>query len=103
MRLSTLFLGGVAYGAVAHVPIKSNVVLAPNEAYTLTVEAAEPMEIGWRAVQSPPCTTNCVQATDMTGGIHYAMATRLGAAKKYTPVSGTISVGYKNVSSQPVT
>ena len=91
MRLSILpssiFWAGFAYGAVLHVPIKSSVVLKPNEAYTITIEATEPMEIGWQAVQSPPCTTDCVQATDLTGGINYASATPLGAARKYTPGS----------------
>ena len=107
MRLSILpsfvFWAGVAYGAVVHVPIKSSVVLKPNEAYTITIEATAPMEIGWQAVQSPRCTTNCVQATDMTGGSHYTIATPLGATMKYTPVSDRISVEYKNVSSEPVT
>ncbi|MBI2679470.1 MAG: hypothetical protein HYX25_00510 [Candidatus Solibacter usitatus] len=69
----------------------------------MTIDASEATEIGWKAVQSPPCTTNCVQATELTGGIHEAIATSLGATQKYTPVSGKISVEYKNVSSQPVT
>ena len=107
MRLSILpsfiFWACVAYGAVVHVPIKSNVVLKPDEAYTIAIEATESTEIGWQAVQSRRCTTNCVQATDMTGGSHYTIATPLGAAMKYTPVSGKISVEYKNVSSQSVT
>ena len=107
MRLSILpsfiFSACVAYGAVVHVPIKSSVALKPDEAYTIAIEATGPTEIGWQAVQSPRCTTNCVQATDMTGGSHYTIATPLGAAMKYTPVSGKISVEYKNVSSQSVT
>jgi len=107
MRLSILpsfiFWAGFAYGAVVHVPIKSSVVLKPNEAYTITIEAKEPMEIGWQAVQSPPCTTDCIQATDLTGGINYTIAAPLGAARKYTPASDKISVEYKNVSTQAVT
>jgi len=103
IRPSFIIWAGVAYGAVVHVPIKSSVVLKPNEAYTITIEATEPMEIGWQAVQSPRCTTNCVQATDLTGGINYTIATALGATRKYTPASGKISVEYKNVSSAPVT
>ena len=82
MRISILpsfiFWAGVAYGAVVHVPIKSGVVLKPNEAYTITVEATEPMEIGWRTVQAKRCTTNCVQATDISGGLNYTIATPLG-------------------------
>jgi hypothetical protein len=88
---------------VEHVPIKSNVELKPDEARTITVEATQPTEIGWQAVQAKPCTTNCVQATDVTGGINYTIATPLGASMKYTPASGKITVEYKNVSSEPVT
>src|SRR5262245_10021836 len=107
MRLSILLFlitwVGAAYGAVAHIPIKSGVVLKPNEAYTITVEAAEPIEIGWLAVQAKRCTTSCVQATDISGGINYRIAFPLGASMKYKPASGRISVEYKNVSSEPVT
>jgi hypothetical protein len=107
MRLSIplgfAFWACVAYGAVVHVPIKSSVVLKPNETYTATIEATEPIEIGWQAVQSPQCATNCVKATDLTGGTQYSISTPLGAAMKYKPVAGKISVEYKNVSSQPVT
>ena len=63
----------------------------------------QPTEIGWRAVQAKPCTSNCVQATDVTGGISYTIATRLGAAMKYTPAAGKITIECKNVSSEPVT
>jgi hypothetical protein len=94
---------GAAHGAVVHVPLKSGLVLKPGEAHTITVQATEPMEIGWLTVQAKPCTTNCVQATDVTGGVNYTIATPLGASRKYTPVSGKITVEYKNVSSEPVT
>ena len=93
---------GLVYGAVIHIPIKSSVVLKPNQAHSITIDATEPTEIGWKAVQSPPCTTNCVQATDVTGG-NDAIATALGAAKKYTPAAGKISIEYKNISREPVT
>ena len=107
MRLSILLFSllwvGAAHAAVEHVPIKSNVELKPDEGRTITVEATQPTEIGWQAVQAKPCTTNCVQATDVTGGINYTIATPLGASMKYTPASGKITVEYKNVSSEPVT
>jgi hypothetical protein len=96
------FWAATGEAAVVHVPIKSNLALKPGEAYTVTVPAAEPTEIGWKTVQAKPCTTNCVQATDMTGGAHRTMATRLGAAMKYTPAAGTITIEYKNMSSEPV-
>jgi hypothetical protein len=107
MRLSILPVllvwASAAYGAVVHVPVKSNVELKPDEAYTLSVDAKEPTEIGWEAVQAKRCTSNCVQATELTSKYHYAVATALGAAKKYTPASGKISIEYKNVSTEPVT
>jgi hypothetical protein len=107
MRLAILLFlilwAGPAHAAIVHVAIKSSLVLKPDEGYTITVEATEPMEIGWQNVQAKRCTTNCVQATDVTGGINYVIATPLGASSKYTPVSGKISVEYKNVSSEPVT
>jgi hypothetical protein len=107
MRLSFLLpivlWAGVADAAVVHQPIKSAVELMPNQAVTVTVEAAEPVEIGWQTLQAKRCTTNCVQATDVTGGINYTIATPLGASMKYKPVSGKITVEYKNVSTEPVT
>jgi hypothetical protein len=107
MRFGLLALAilsaGTAQAAVTHIPIKSKLVLGPGEAYTVTIEATEPTEIGWQAVQAKRCTTNCVQATDVTGGINYSIATPLGASMKYKPASGKISIEYKNVSGEPVT
>ena len=103
MLLFLVFWAAVAHAAVKHIPIKSEVVLKPGETYTIAVQATEPVEIGWLAVQAQRCTTNCVQATDLTGGIHYSIATSLGFSKKYQPVSGKISVEYKNMSGEPVT
>lgn len=96
------FWAGAARAAVVHVPIKSNLVLQPDEAYTISIDATEPTEIGWLAVQAKPCATNCVQATDVTGGVNYRVATPRGATLKYKPVSGKISVEYKNISTEPV-
>ena len=98
-----IFWAGVAHAAVTHIAIKSGVVLKTGEAYTITLHTTEPVEIGWLAVQARRCTTNCVQARDLTGGINYSIATPLGASKKYQPVSGKVSVEYKNLSDQPVT
>ena len=104
-RLIPLLIFGAAasFAAVVHVPIKSGLSLQPGEAYTLTVDATEPAELGWRNVQSTPCSTNCVEATELTEGIRYSFATGLGASRIYTPASGRILIEYKNVSSQPVT
>lgn len=88
---------------MVHVPIKSSLVLKSDETYTIALAATEPAEIGWQAVQAKRCATNCIQATDVTGGIKYTIATPLGASTNYTPVSGKISVQYKNVSGEPVT
>lgn len=103
MLLFLLLWAAVAHAGVMHVPVKSGVVLKPGQAYTITVESTEPVEIGWLAVQAQRCTTNCVQATELTSGIHYSIATPLGASRKYQPVSGKVSVEYKNTSTQPVT
>jgi hypothetical protein len=94
---------GAAQGAVAHIPIKSGLVLKPGEASTIALDAAEPVEIGWQAVQAKPCTTNCVQVTDLSGATKSRFATAMGASAKYTPASGKISIEYKNVSGEPVT
>jgi len=102
LLLFFIFWGGVSHAAVTHIPIKSGVVLKPGEAQTITLQANEPVEIGWLAVQAQRCTTNCVEATDLTSGIHYSIATPLGASMKYKPASGKISVEYKNVSRQSV-
>ena len=99
----TVLWASAAQAAVLHVAIMSNLVLKPDETYTITIDVGEPTEIGWQAVQSKRCTTNCVQATDVTGGINYSIATPLGASMKYKPASGKISIEYKNVSTEPVT
>ena len=97
------FSAGLAPAAVVHVPYKSNLTLNPGEGYTLTIDASAPTEIGWLAVQAKPCTTNCVEATNLLREIKTSFATGLGGAAKYDPVGGKISVAYKNVSTEPVT
>lgn len=98
-----VFLTGVSHGEVTHVPIRTGVVLTPNQAYTITIQASAPAEIGWQTVQAKHCSTNCVQATDLTGPMHGTLATNLGASREYIPAAGKISVEYKNLSSEPVT
>jgi hypothetical protein len=99
----SLLLAVSAQAAVVHLPIASDLVLKPGENYTATVESTEPVEIGWQTLQSKVCTTNCIEATDLTGGINYRISTPRGASMKYTPHGGKIAVEYKNVSSEPVT
>ena len=65
VRLSILsvliFWAGASEGAVVHVPIKSNLVLKPGQAYTITADAIEPMEIGWHlGNQSRDAPSDCV-------------------------------------------
>jgi hypothetical protein len=98
-----IFWSSVAHAAVVHTPIKSAVPLMPNQAVTVTIEAAEPVEIGWLTLQAKRCTTNCVEATDLTSTIHTSVATPIGGSLKYKPVAGKITVEYKNVSNDPVT
>jgi hypothetical protein len=93
---------GAVHGAVKHLPIKSSIVLKPGEAYTVHIETAKPVEIGWRTVQVKPCTTNCIQATELSGSSHFSFATSLGGSYVYEPTSGRISVEYKNVSQESV-
>jgi hypothetical protein len=93
----------VGRAAVVHVPVKANVVLQPGEAYTVTVAATAPEEIGWAMLQRKPCTMPCVQAVDITGGVNYTIALPLGGSMKYTPVAGQIKIEYKNMSAEPVT
>lgn len=78
-------------------------VLKPGQSYTVTIDSAAPLEIGWSAVQPKPCTTNCVKATDLNQPIPTSVATSLGASKVYHPSGGKISIEYENVSSEPVT
>jgi hypothetical protein len=103
LPLLLVFWAGTAQGAVTHVPLKSSLVLKPDQAFTLTVEATEPTEIGWQAVQAKRCTTDCVQATELTPSGKNTIATALGASRKYTPAAGKISIEYKNLSAEPVT
>jgi len=98
-----LLWSGVAHAAVVHEPLKSGVELMPNEAVTVTVAATEQVEIGWQTLQEKRCTSNCVQATNLSSPINTSIATPLGASLKYKPVNGRITVEYKNVSTEPVT
>ena len=107
MRVTLLtalvFLTAGSQAAVVNVPLKPGVVLNPGQAYTLTIDASSPTEIGWRAVQARRCTTNCIQMTLLTTPSLPPFSAALGAQGNYTPVGGKISVEYKNVSTQPVT
>jgi len=99
---ASLACAAPALAAVRHVPLESHVALKPGQAITVTVDATEPAEIGWTAVQPQPCADDCVQATDVSGGINYTVATKIGASMKYKPAGGRIVIEYKNVSKQPV-
>lgn len=91
----------VAHGTVKHLPIKSGVVLKPGDTYTAEIESAKTVEVGWTAVQAKPCSTNCVEMTQV--GSRSGFATALGASMKFEPADGKVAVQYKNVSQQPVT
>jgi len=91
----------VAHATVRHVPIKSGLVLKPGESYTGEVESAKSVEIGWAAVQAKPCSSNCVEVTQV--GSRFGYATGLGGSKDYEPINGKVAVEYKNVSKEPVT
>jgi hypothetical protein len=107
MKLPVLFLvltsAATAFATVRHIPIKSGLTLQPGQAYTVSLNVADPVEIGWTAVQSKPCSTNCIEVAELNKIPSYGYATGLGGSKDYTPVSGKIAVEYKNVSQEPVT
>jgi len=84
--LLPLLWAGSTDAAVEHISIQSNLELKPGDAHVITVEATQPTEIGWQVVRPTPCVTDCVEATDVTGGINYAITTRLGASMKYNCV-----------------
>lgn len=96
-----LILVGASHAAVTHTPVKSGIALKPGQTYILKIESATPVEVGWTAVQPKPCSTHCVQATDVNSGTH--IATDIGASTIYNPVGGKIAIEYKNVSTNPVT
>ncbi len=98
--LAVLLCSSFAHGAVARIPLKSNVALNPGEAYTLTMDVVGQAEIGWEAVQAKPCKTDCIQVTYLP--TNFVFAARNGAGK-YTPVDGKISLEYKNISNEPIT
>jgi hypothetical protein len=98
-----IVLAAAAHAAVVHVPLQSSLALQPGAAFTVTTDATKPAEIGWTNISPTPCTTNCVEANQLTDGMHTSFATGLGGSKKYTPVAGKIAIEYKNLSTQPVT
>ena len=92
---------GVSYAAVTHAPIKSGVALKPGQTYSVNVQSAAPVEIGWTTVQPKSCTMHCIQATDLFE--HTTISTDIGASTFYNPAAGKIAVEYKNVSTGSVT
>jgi hypothetical protein len=97
---------GAAHATVERLPIKSNLVLKPAETYLVALDTTDPVEVGW-TVQGKACPTNCIQAEEEkelpTGGhVQYSIAASVGASKVYQPVSGKITIEYKNISNDPV-
>lgn len=95
------WMGWMAYGAVAHIPLKNGVELKPGEAWVLNMDASGQVEIAWEAVQPKRCTSDCVQFTYLPTNLVYAAAQ--SGFGRYTPVAGKVSMEYKNVGSDPVT
>jgi hypothetical protein len=89
--------------SVVHVPLKSGLVLQPNQSYILSIDAAGPVEIGWQTANDKPCPTNCIEASDLLRRPSTSFATSLGGSKEYAPVAGRVSVQFTNLSTQPVT
>jgi hypothetical protein len=96
-------LVGSAHAAVENITVQSEVELKPGQSQTVTIETNEDTEVGWQTLQAAPCTTDCVQAVDKSGGYEHSIATRIGASMVYKPVNGKITIEYKNQSAQDVT
>jgi hypothetical protein len=87
----------VAKADVTEEPIHSNIDLKPGATRTFTFESAGALELGWKATQAAPCTTDCIRVTDAAPA-HNTFATKLGGAMKYEPVDGKITLTYANES-----
>lgn len=92
----------VGKAEVTEEPIHSNIDLKPGETRTYTFEAGEALELGWKATQATPCTTDCIRVTD-TAPPHNTFATKLGGIMKYEPADGKVTLTYANESKQLVT
>jgi hypothetical protein len=106
--LVVMLWGATAQATVEILPIESSLLLKPAETYRVELDATEPAEIGW-TVQGRACATNCIQADEVWRGlpaggrVQYTIAASVGASKIYQPVSGKITIEYKNISNDPVT
>ena len=92
----------VAKAEVIETPIHSNIDLKPGETRTYSFEAGAALELGWKATQATPCTTDCVRVTD-SAPAHHTFATRFGGTMRYEPVDGRVTLTYANESKQFVT
>jgi hypothetical protein len=102
LLVGLLLIPLVAKAEVTEAPIHSNIDLKPGETRTYTFESGEALELGWKATQATPCTTDCVRVTDSAPS-HDTFATKFGGTMKYEPVEGRITLTYANESKQLVT
>jgi hypothetical protein len=100
--LTLLLVPTLASAEITELPVHAKVELKPGESRTFTFESKEPLELGWKAIQAQPCTTDCIEVTD-TAPPHHAFATKLGGRMEYKPVAGKVTLTYANKSTQPVT
>lgn len=103
LPLAVVICVSTLHGTVKHLPIKSCTALKPSEACVVQMDTSEPVEIGWKAVQSKPCSMTCVQVTQLSGGSHFAHSAPAGGSGVYQPVSDRIELEYRNVSQERVT
>ena len=100
---ASLILAAVMHAEVVRVPLKSGLVLKPNEAFVLNLDTAKPEEIGWTAIQAHRCSANCVQMKLLSNPTVLPFASAMSAIGKYSPTAGKLSIEYRNISSEPVT
>ena len=97
-----VLLASYAHAGIKEFPIKSNIKLEAGQAESITIDSNEEIEVNWITVQDKECVTNCIEATDKSGGYEYKISSKLGAGMKYRPVNSKIIIEYKNISDQPV-
>lgn len=96
-----MMMAGSAQAAVNHIPLRSDMVIAPGGAETVIIEAQGSMEIGWDAV--PPCNADCIKTTDRTDDRSFNVVTRLGGVIRTDAVDGQVTMEFANIADHPVT
>lgn len=92
-----------AMAAVNQIPLQQDLVIAPGERQTITVEAETEIELGWEVVSEPACETDCIEVVDQTDGRGFTFTARANGLMTITPVDGRVAVDLTNKAEHPVT